>query len=102
LVQPEVDNTVTVRVDNAFDQQLDGTVDAAIVRPIAGTAPRQHMLIKGVVDADRNGVIDFRLDQRCDVQSESSVALPQVLACELPVNPDASGVENGFEFDAHR
>jgi hypothetical protein len=55
-------------------QQAHRTIDAAIVRPIARMAARQHVLVEAIICAHAHGVGRTPLQVRRDVQSECRVA----------------------------
>ncbi len=81
------------------DEQADGTVDAAVVGPVARAAAGKHAVVERVLDAHPQCVQLAEAQQTRDVERERGVAFAQVLAGGLVVHPHHRRMEYGFEFD---
>src|SRR5215467_989805 len=72
------------------------------MRPVAGVAAGNHVLVEGAIHAYRNSIGLSRVHFVRDVESESGVALTRVFADKRSIHPHRSAVKYSFKLDPHR
>src|SRR5215472_3416974 len=83
------------------DEELHRAKNAAVVGEVAGTASREHVLVKGVIDADDERIWRSRVDEMRNIDGKGGVAFARMLASELPVHPHRGCVEYGGKLNAN-
>src|SRR5258708_17627437 len=84
------------------NDQLHRPVDAAVMRPIAGSSPGHHVLIECIINAYGERVGTSPTKQMSDVKHERGVALPHMLPSQFPVYPDCGCMEYRLKLDPYR
>ena len=83
------------------DEELHRAKNAAVVGEVAGTASREHVLVKGVIDADDKRIGGSGVNEARNVETKGGVAFARMLASELPVHPHRGCVEYGGKLNAN-
>ena len=83
------------------NQQLHRAENASIIRPVARSVPRHHVLVEGIVHTNRDAVGPAPLKQVGDIKSEGGVTLADVFSGGPAIDPARGGVEDGLKFHAH-
>src|SRR5260370_7632951 len=72
------------------------------MRPITGTSPGNHVVIKCVIHAHGDRVGTSPAEQMSDIKQERRVTLAHMLSSEFSIYPDCGCVEYGLELDSYR
>src|SRR5258708_3981654 len=84
------------------NEQLHRPVDASVMRPVAGTPPRHHVLVERIVSAHGKGVRTSQPQQVSDIKHEGGVAFAGMFSGQLPVYPDFRCVEYSLKLESYR
>src|SRR5260370_18560685 len=72
------------------------------MRPITGTSPGNHVVIKCVIHAHGDRVGTSPAEQMSDIKQERRVTLAHMLSSEFSIYPDCGCVQYGLELDSYR
>ena len=81
-------------------QQIDRSINAAIVRPVTGMSTRQHLGIEIRVRHDHKGVVCAGMQKTRDIEIKCCVPLAQMLSHLPAVYPNGRRMENCLKLDS--